>query len=46
MARRGALLLLSSAGLVHGQGAAQIGGRPPKEVVMELCGISDVFMHV
>ena len=28
---------------VQGQGAAQIGGRPPQSVVMSVCTISDVF---
>jgi len=28
------------------QGAAMVGGRPPKAVVTALCSISDVFAHM
>lgn len=39
----GACLLMSSLGTAGAQAAAQIGGRPPKEVEAELCTIADVF---
>ena len=39
-------LLLVLVGTVDAQGAAMVGGRPPKSVVTALCSISDVFAHM
>jgi hypothetical protein len=46
MAMLSALGLLSCLHAVAAQGAAQIGGAPPKEVQMELCSIGDVFVKL